>query len=444
MSWLFAWTLNIAYLTLMLAASPWILWSAVRHGKYREGFAAKLLGLVPQRAGRQPCLWLHAVCVGEVNLLATTLAEFSARSPDWEIVISTTTKTGYDLARRMYSDRAVFYCPLDFTWAVNRALRRVRPTLLVMAELELWPNLIRAAGQHGARVAIVNGRLSDTSFRGYHKLHSLVSQVLRNVDLIAAQNAETAARFLQLGARHEAVRTTGSLKFDGAVTDRGNLRTTELRHLANILSSDTVFLAGSTQDPEERYAVEILQRLAPAHLNLRLVIVPRHKERFDEVAAMLDSFGVDWVRRSELGGAAAGDRHRNWRVLLVDTIGELGAWWGAAAIGFVGGSFGKRGGQNMLEPAAYGAATCFGPNTWNFRDIVAQLLAADGARVVHNPQELEEFVLWALHHPAEAAALGERASLLVRSQQGATAQTCDLLLGLAGELTTEAASTRAA
>jgi 3-deoxy-D-manno-octulosonic-acid transferase len=422
--------LNAAYLGLLLIAAPWIVWSAARHGKHREGFGQKLLGLAPRRQGGRSCLWLHAVSVGEVNLLATTLAEFSARSPEWDIFISTTTKTGYDLARRKYSDRTVFYCPLDFTWAVNRALRRVRPTLLVMAELELWPNLIGAAKQHGAKVAIINGRLSDNSSRGYRKVRALVRAVLRKVDLIAAQNSETAERFLELGARSESVHVTGSLKFDGASSERCNPRTTELRRLAAIAETDIVFLAGSTQDPEEQYALEVLMRLQSSHSNLRLILVPRHKERFDEVAGLVDRSGLAWVRRSELDSTGNQNRPAPWRVQLVDTIGELGSWWGAATVGFVGGSFGERGGQNMLEPAAYGVATCFGPNTWNFRDIVAQLLAADGARMVRDATELEAFVRWALEQPHEAAALGARAAQLVRSQQGATARTCDLLLRL--------------
>ena len=165
-SFLLAWLLNAVYLTLLVVASPWIVWTALKHGKYSEGFAEKLLGRVPRRAGQQPCVWLHAVSVGEVNLLETTLAEIARREPKWELVISTTTKAGYDLARRKYSNHSVFYCPLDFTWAVSTALRRVRPDLLVLAELELWPNLIRAAKQFGASVAIINGRLSDNSFRG--------------------------------------------------------------------------------------------------------------------------------------------------------------------------------------------------------------------------------------------------------------------------------------
>ncbi len=431
MSRLFAWALNVGYLMLLTAASPLILWAAVRHGKHREGFAEKLLGRVPRRSGESPCVWLHAVSVGEVNLLATTIAELSGREAEWEIVVSTTTKTGYDLARRKYADRTVFYCPLDFSWATAGAMRRVRPTLLVLAELELWPNLIAAAKRQAAKVAIINGRLSDNSFRGYRRLRSLVSRVLRHVDLVAAQNRETAERFIALGARPEAVHATGSLKFDGVQTDRNNPHTEELRALAGLYDRDVVLLAGSTQDPEEQIAVSIFKRLAPKHPELRLILVPRHPQRFDEVAAMLDASDMAWQRRSELQPRAEPKaEERRWSVLLVDTIGELGAWWGAATIGFVGGSFGSRGGQNMLEPAAYGVAACFGPNTWNFCDIVGQLLTAEGACVVNDAAELEAFVQRMLEHPADAQALGERARRLVLSQQGATRRTGGLLCRL--------------
>ncbi|MCC6491649.1 MAG: 3-deoxy-D-manno-octulosonic acid transferase [Pirellulales bacterium] len=434
--------LNVSYLATLLTASPLVLWSALRHGKHREGFAPKLLGLAPRRSGNRPCVWLHAVSVGEVNLLATTIAELSRQRLEWEIVVSTTTKTGYDLAKKKYADRTVFYCPLDFSWAVATAMRRIRPRLLVLAELELWPNLIAAARRHGAAVAIINGRLSDNSFRGYRWARPLVGRVLRQVDLIAAQSAQTAERFIKLGARSGTVHVTGSLKFDGAQTDRANPRTIELRRLAGIDDDDVVLLAGSTQDPEEQYALDIFKRLSPSHPRLRLILVPRHPQRFEEVAALVDRSGVPWERRSKLGETAPHSRgSANSRglasrrsVLLVDTIGELGAWWGAAAIGFVGGTFGSRGGQNMLEPAAYGVATCFGPNTWNFRDIVAQLLAANGAVVVRNAAELEEFVGRALDQPVWATALGERAKQLVLSQQGATLRTVELLCRLGRDL----------
>jgi 3-deoxy-D-manno-octulosonic-acid transferase len=438
MSRLAGWALNALYLTLFAVASPWVVWSAVRHGKHREGFGAKFFGLVPRRSSSRPCAWLHAVSVGEVNLLATTIAEISAQRPDWEIVVSTTTKTGYDLACKKYADRTVFYCPLDFTWATAATMRRIQPSLLVLAELELWPNLIAAAKRHGAKVAIINGRLSDKSFRGYRRIRALVAPSLRRIDLIAAQNQETAERFLGLGARPETVHATGSLKFDGAQTDRNNSKTVALRQLAGLNERSVVILAGSTQEPEEEYALDIFKRLSPAHPELRLILVPRHPQRFDDVAALLSASGAAWRRRSELTAVHSNQRlidrhdlvHQPWQVLLVDTIGELGAWWGTAAVGFVGGSFGSRGGQNMLEPAAYGVATCFGPNTWNFRDIVSQLLAADGARVVRSAEELEAFVRQAIESPEFARQLGERAQRLVLSQQGATRRTVKLLCSL--------------
>jgi 3-deoxy-D-manno-octulosonic-acid transferase len=427
---IFSWILNALYLAVLLMASPWILWSAFKHGKYREGFAEKLLGQVPIRQGNATCLWLHAVSVGEVNLLATTLAELIRRRPDIEVVISTTTKAGYDLARKKYATHTVFYCPLDFSWATREAMRRVRPDLMVLAELELWPNLINATKEQGGRVAIINGRLSDKSFRRYSRILPVVARLLRRIDLIEAQNFDTAQRFRKLGAQADRVHSTGSLKFDGAQTNRENQQSRALRTLAGFDSGDVVFLAGSTQAPEEEIAVRIYQSLIEEFPRLKLVIVPRHPQRFDEVAGMLDRLSVPWVRRSELQQPASSTKYP---VLLIDTVGELGAWWGTASIGFVGGSFGSRGGQNMLEPAAYGVATCFGPNTWNFRDIVAQLMAIDGAVVVHDEAELAAFVRRSLSEPREAAALGERARQLVLSQQGATARTVEMLLPLVDE-----------
>jgi 3-deoxy-D-manno-octulosonic-acid transferase len=435
--------LNIAYLLILLFASPWLIWSAIRRGKYREGFGAKFLGQVPllRSAGRSR-VWFHAVSVGEVSLIGTLIREIEAKHPDWECVISTTTATGYALAKKKYPQLTVFYAPLDFSWSVRRAMRRIRPTMLVLGELELWPNLIRAAKEHGAKVAIVNGRLSAKSFKGYRRIHWLARRVLGQIDLIAAQNNEYAERFRQLGARPQTVHVTGSLKFDGAQTDRQNEATQRLRALAGFTDHDMVFLAGSTQAPEEEFALRTFITLKEEHPKLKLVLVPRHPHRFDEVAALLDRSGLPWQRRSALDQSPKSkDQGRTdgstdlgpWtsdlgpRVLLVDTIGELSAWWGTATVGFVGGSLGSRGGQNMIEPAAYGVATCFGPNTHNFRDIVQLLLGRDAAAVIHNAEELSSFVRRCIEEPDFAIQLGNRASSLVRAQLGATDRTLSLL-----------------
>jgi 3-deoxy-D-manno-octulosonic-acid transferase len=427
---LISWLLNVVYLAIIAVCSPLIVWQSLRTGKYREGFREKLLGLVPHREGNATCVWIHAVSVGEVNLVAILLRELGAAHPDWQFVVSTTSRAGYELAHKKYADLTVFYCPLDFSWAVRAAMRRIHPSILVLAELELWPNLVKAAKDHGARIAIVNGRMSDHSFPGYRRIRPLVAAVLRQIDLITAQNDESASRFRVLGAPSNRVYVTGSLKYDGAQTDRNNARTQSLRQLASISDDDIVFLAGSTQEPEERYAVDIFRRLAPQHPRLCLIIVPRHPERFEAVAKLLDASNLTWRRRTKLVSQPPALPGADGRVLLVDSIGELGAWWGASHIAFVGGSFGDRGGQNMIEPAAYGAAVSFGPNTSNFRDIVAALTAADAAVVVQNAEQLEAFVGRCLNEPQQAAAMGTRAQQLVQSQLGATARTVSLLESL--------------
>jgi 3-deoxy-D-manno-octulosonic-acid transferase len=432
--------LNMLYLALVAVTLPWLLYQRFRHGKYREGFAAKFFGNIPPRTSTRPCLWLHAVSVGEVNLLEPVLARWRRMHPDWDCVISTTTQTGYALAKRKYAGQSVIYCPLDFTWSVRRAVARIRPTLLVLTELEIWPNLIAAAREQGVKVAIINGRLSKRSFQGYSRLRWFISTVLRSIDLIAAQNEEYAERFFALGARGEAVAITGSIKFDGARTRRDAPEVQRLQALAGIADGDVVFLAGSTQEPEESIALSVFIRLVEEFPKLKLVLVPRHPERFEDVASLLESSGLPWARRSKLPPVPCPPSPVPPRILLVDAVGELGHWWGAAQIGFVGGSLTRRGGQNMIEPAAYGAAVSFGPNTWNFRDIVGQLLGREAAVVVRNRQELEAFVRRCLTDTAYVAQLGQRAQELVVQQQGAADRTVRLLEDLIASSSVRAAA----
>jgi len=298
--------------------------------------------------------------------------------------------------------------------------------MLVLAELELWLNLIRAARQHGARVAIVNARLSDKSYRGYRRIRPLTRRILEQVDLIAAQDETYAARFRALGAPAAAVHVTGSIKFDGAQTERDNPATLRLREVWRLPPDAFILLAGSTQEPEERMAISALRAILPQYPDARLIVVPRHPERFEEVARLLDQSGLAWQRRSRCEEAGGETTH----ILLVDVVGELGAWWGIADVGFVGGSMGRRGGQNMIEPAGYGVAVCFGPNTWNFRDVVQQLLQREAAVVVQDEPELIAFVRRCLDDPAYARELGTRARSLVLEQQGATRRTINLLAPL--------------
>lgn len=421
--------LDLLYLAVLALLSPTILWIAARHGKYREGWAEKFLGRVPSRDGSNPCIWFHAVSVGEVTLLRTIIPQVQSRLPGWAIVVSTTTKTGRELLDRQHPDLLTFYCPLDFSWATSAAMRRVRPTALVLAELELWPNLIRTASEHGAKVMVVNGRLSQKSFDGYRRIRWFVSRLLGRVSAIAVQDEQYAARFMTLGAAAETTLVTGSIKFDGAESDRSNQLTERLARLWEIHEGDAVLVAGSTQAPEEQLAVEAFLRIKTQHPQARLILVPRHPQRFEEVARSLDTVGVDWCRRTEISE----QEPRRSDVLLVDTIGELRGWWGTALSGFVGGSLGSRGGQNMIEPAAYGVAVCFGPQTQNFRDVVQMLLKADAAEVVQDGEHLQEFWQKCLDSPNFAVGLGRRAQQVVVTQQGATERTVRLLVELVGE-----------
>jgi 3-deoxy-D-manno-octulosonic-acid transferase len=352
------------------------------------------------------------------------VAGFRTRHPDWECVLSTTTDTGFEEARKHFPDLPVFYWPLDFSWAVRRALRRIRPTLVILAEGELWPNFLIGAKAQGVEVAVINGRMSPRSFRRYHRLHWLVPSLFRRVDLWAVQTEEYARHFRALGALSQHVQVTGSVKYDGIVLDRGNPRTQELRRLFRVADKDLIWIAGSTQAPEEALVLTLFGRLKKEYPKLRLFLVPRQKERFTEVAALLQRSGQPFLRRSELRAPIA-DRDA---ILLVDTIGELGALWGLADVAFVGGSLdGRRGGQNMIEPAAYGAAVVFGPHVWNFRDTANRLVTAGAAVQIGDAASLGETVERLLHDPQERQCIGSAAQQFVRSQQGATERTLQCL-----------------
>jgi 3-deoxy-D-manno-octulosonic-acid transferase len=253
---------------------------------------------------------------------------------------------------------------------------------------------------------------------------------VRSLGLIAVQTEEFAAAFRTLGVDAGLVRVTGNVKFDGVTGDRHNARTAELRRLFGVPPGELVWVAGSTQAPEEEIALDIFRRLRPGFPGLRLFLVPRQKDRFDEVARLLERGGLPFLRRSALAGNSAVTAPAS-ELVLVDTIGELGALWGLADVAFVGGSLdGKRGGQNMIEPAAYGAAVVFGPHVWNFRDTAERLVRAGAARQVTDAAELEAAVRELLGDAAERSRAGEAARVFVMQQHGATERTVTLLGGL--------------
>lgn len=421
--------LNLVYLVVALLALPWVAWRKLSGGRPVAAPWTRFTGLIERvPAAAAPRVWLHGVSVGEVQLLAGLAAEIrrqaEAAGRSVECVVSSSTTTGLEVAAKRFGADRTFPCPLDFTWAVDRVLDRVRPDLLVLGELELWPNLLARTARRGIPIVVANARMSPRSAAGYARLATIVRHMLGRIAVVIARSHDDGTRFTALGAPRVVV--AGSMKFDGVQGDRGLPEIARLRALAGFADDAIVFLAGSTQAPEESLAIETFRALEIAHPRLRLVLVPRHVERTDEIAAMLTRSGTRWQRRSLLDRTGP---DASARVLLVDTTGELGWWWGTAMIAFVGGSLdGKRGGQNMLEPAAYGAAVCFGPHTRNFAREVETLLAAEAACVVGDGPALHAFVQRCLADPAWAAALGARAAATVRVHRGATATTARMIL----------------
>ena len=435
--------LNAFYLVAFVALLPWMAWRKLSGGRPVAAPWTRFTGGIPplpRCSADVSRIWFHGVSVGEVQLLSVLAAEIRRQADESgravDCVVSSSTTTGLDVAAKRFGADHTFPCPLDFTWAVNRVLDKVRPDLLVLGELELWPNLLACVHARGIPVVVANARMSEKSAKGYGRIRPIVRRMLAKVSLVIARSQEDGDRFTSFAPPGGCdVIVTGSMKFDGVKGDRQAADVLRLRHLAGFHDDDIVFLAGSTQAPEEQLAVDAFRALAARHPRLRLVIVPRHVERTPEIVALLDRSGLRWQLRSRLGSQNASlsgaplPAAPEARVLLVDTTGELGWWWGTAAIAFVGGSLdGKRGGQNMLEPAAYGAAVAFGPYTRNFRDEVRRLLTADAAAVVDDGPALTGFLRACLEIDGFAAALGRRAADLVASQRGSTAATAGAIL----------------
>ncbi len=407
-------------------ASPWLVW---RTGRYRWGVAAKLFGrLTIARADGRPCAWFHGVSVGEVHLLGPLVAAFRVERPGWRVVVSSTTDTGLSEARARFGADAVTPFPFDFSWACGAALDHVRPAVVVLAESELWPNFLLAAARRRVPVVVANARVSPRSFTRLRRVKGAARAfLLGRVTAFAAQDADTAGRLAALGVPSARVTVTGSVKYDGAAGDRD---TPKGRDLARLLRLDTgdrplVVVAGSTHPPEEMIVLAAFARLRVRFPGLLLVLVPRHPDRSAAVAGLVAASGSVWARRSELREPVV----VRPAVVLLDTVGELGATWGLADVGFVGGSLdGARGGQSMIEPAGYGVPAVFGPHVWNFRDAARRLVECGGAVQIKDAGELADALEKLLADAELRDRVGGAAGDLVRSQQGATVRTVEVIL----------------
>jgi 3-deoxy-D-manno-octulosonic-acid transferase len=415
----------------LLVSLPYWLLQRLRHGKYRVGLGERL-GRVPRRLVAQPtrpAIWIHAVSVGEVLAISGLVAELAARFSRYRVVISTTTDAGQNLARTRFGAENVFYFPLDFAFAIRPYLRLLRPELIVIAETEFWPNFLRLAQASGARIAVVNARISDRSWPGYQRFRRLLTGVLQKVDLLLTQTGEDARRLEKIGAPSERILVTGNLKFDVPVQAAPAI-IASLRVAFQQANTSPVIVCGSTVEGEEPLLLQAFENILASHPRAAMILAPRHPERFGEVAELLGKLGARFWRRSLWSGdPIAGG------VLLIDTIGELAALYSLADVAFVGGSLVPRGGHNIIEPALHGVPIVVGNHTENFRDIVSLFQSRDAVRVV-GPAELPLVLMELIANPEERVGLGLRAAETLRAQMGATQRTLqalEKLLATAGD-----------
>jgi 3-deoxy-D-manno-octulosonic-acid transferase len=429
----------------MVLSLPFWLYQIVRHGKYRKGLRARL-GIIPvamaasvATSPHSRVIWVHAVSVGEVLAVSGLVAEMRRKFSQHRVLISTTTDAGQELARKRFGAENVFYFPLDFAFAIRPYLRLLQPEVVVLAETEFWPNFLRLAHASGARIAVVNARISDRSWPNYRRFRWALRRMLAHVDLFLAQTEEDSARLQSIGAEPARIQVTGNLKFDVNLSSAPPIVDSLRRSLA-AEDAGPVLVCGSTVEGEEPVLLKAFENIKVHHPRTVMILAPRHPQRFDEIAVLLQQLNMAAVRRSRWTGASdslAGG------VFLVDTIGELAALYGLADVAFVGGSLVPRGGHNIIEPAQHGVAVVTGNYTENFRDIVALFRNRDAVRIA-TLAELPLVFIELLANVGERRALGQRAQETVRSQIGATLRTLDALQTLVIDRVPMPASAQAA
>ncbi len=391
------------------------------HRKTRSGLLQRLGFYQPGDlpAGGGPRLWLHGASAGDLLALSPMIDRLRARFPNAKVILSTTTNTGYMMASERLAKQidAVVYAPYDLWGATRRAVRAIKPDLLVLEYTEIWPNLIRAAKSAGARVVLTNGRFSPRSVGRYRTLFSLIGNPLLDIDLFLMREDEEAERVLGLGAPLERVWVTGNTKFDALAPPAEAPEDASLKRALGLPEKARVLIAGSTHEGEEEKILDVYRRLLKEYPDLRLVIAPRYIDRAQKIVALAQEAGLSVGLRSQ-------ENRTGGRVVVLDTIGELSRAYRLATLVFVGGPFTTRGGQNILEPAAQGRPVLFGPHMENFHDSV-QVLVGRGGIQVNDPDHLLRVVSELLSRPDTIASLGELAQAAVRQVSGASARNVE-------------------
>jgi 3-deoxy-D-manno-octulosonic-acid transferase len=431
MFFLYSFLLTIAFILL----SPLLL---IRSGKYLSGFWQRL-GFLPKFEAGKPVIWLHCVSVGETNAARPLVKKIIETFPHHKLVVSTTTRTGQKLAREVFKDSAalIFYFPYDWKFSVRRALRKIKPQVVLLMETEIWFNFIREAGKAEVKVAIVNARLSEKSAARYKWITNTFKRVFHYINLVLAQTPADASRFLAFGIRGTKVKVTGNIKFDQQFDEGENKLTDEFRNRFGISADAPLIIAASTHAPEEKLILDAFKEVWKNSSDKlpRLLLVPRHPERFTEVAQIIKDTGFIWAKRSE----NPSERDQTAEIILLDSIGELRAVYPLAEIVFVGGSLIPHGGQNILEPAHCRKAIVSGFYTMNFKAIVEEFLKQDALIQLPKLSEkvvskkLAEVLSELLSDEKRRYELAENAFRVAKDNGGATAKTIENLKSILEE-----------
>lgn len=415
--------LRVLYSFIFILVIPLILlrliWRGCRASAYFKRWDERF-GLKPVPASDKPVIWVHAVSVGEVEAARPLVESLQQLYSDHQILVTTMTPTGSARVKSLYAEQVLHcYLPYDVPFSVKRFLKSARPEFGIIMETELWPNLIHYAHALDIPLVLANARLSARSAAGYQRIAKLTRTMLQQFSLIAAQSQDDRQRLIALGADKNNVHAVGNLKFEIALPASLN---EEAEALRTIWGNRPVFIAASTHEGEDEIILNASRQIRAEFPDLLLILVPRHPERFDKVAALSQRAGFKILRRSENGMCT-----RDIQVLVVDSMGELPLFYGTADIAFVGGSLVPTGGHNLLEPAALGRAVLIGPHYFNFNEISRQFLDAGAAMQVDDEKSLATTVINLLNNPQQRADMGEAGQTLVQHSQGASKRLLNLI-----------------
>ena len=416
---------------------PRFAFDALSTRKYITGLGERLGKLPKLASSDRPMIWLHCVSVGETEAARPLVRALVEKFPSHRLAISTTTVTGQQVVQSAFANdaAAIFYFPIDWTWVVRRVLRTLNPAAVLIMETELWPNLLRECGRQSIPVALINGRISQTSFGRYKLIRSFMRRVLKDLSIALMQSDQDASRICELGMPRERVLMPGNLKFDSASASMNDARIAEeLRERFGINHEDRLIVAASTHAPEESIVIDAFKRIRSSNPNqcVRLLIAPRHPERFNEVASIVQSSSFTWSRRSDSPSKA----DRSSDVLLLDSIGELRATFVLADVAFIGGSIAPHGGHNVLEPAARGVCVVTGSHTHNFAAVTKALLAEDAIVQLPNlteadaPELLASTITELFSYDTRRKEIGQRAKAVCDRNTGATDRSVAMITKL--------------